>query len=331
MIVSKLRFIFLGISCCSLIQAVEDIPFVTAQVPKTEWDAYFTGPLLAPAGTVMPKGSYDIQPYFFYTANNGRYDSHWHAHKTPNIYSVTTAVFLNVGLMNRVDFGILLPVNYNYGQGEKDVGMGDINAFLGFQLLEEGESLWAPWVKLAVVGVFPSGRFQQFNAQKPFVGSHGDGAWGGGLDLIFYKLLHIKDENFLSLNLSITYTLFSRVFVEGFNTYGGGFGTRGRIDPGASLVGSFSFEYSFNRYWAFAMDTIYYHIEADTFRGCPGWIAPGLPATTGEPSSEQVTLSPALEYNFNQNFGIIGGVWFTIAGRNIGRFTSGVVSVNMLF
>lgn len=331
MIANRLWLVFLGVSACVVVEGVEDTPFVTSQLPQTEWEAYFTGPLLAPVGTVMPVGNYDVEPYFFYIVNNGTYDNHWRAHKTPNIYSVIPALFLNVGLLKRVDCGAILPVSYNYSQGRRDVGMGDINAFVGFQILEEGDSVWAPWVKLALVGVFPAGRYQRFNPQKPLISSHGNGTWGTGLDLVFYKLLHIKDEKFLSMNLSFTYTWYTKFSVEGFNTYGGGFGTHGRIDPGNTFVGSFSFEYSFNRYWAFAMDTIYYHFDADLFNGCPGWVMPGIPASVGDPSSEQITLSPALEYNFNQNFGIIGGCWFTVTGRNANRFRSGVIAFNMLF
>jgi hypothetical protein len=48
----------------------------------------------------------------------------------------------------------------------------------------------------------------------------------------------------------------------------------------------------------------------------------------GGPSSSQYSLAPAIEYNWSQNIGLIGGVWFTVAGQNISQFNSIVIALN---
>ena len=296
----------------------------------TEWQSYFTGSLLAPTGTVLPVGHYDIEPYLFYTVTNGAYDQHWRAHKTPNFYSATAQLYANAGLTEWMDFEVYIPVAFNHTSGQSDFGLADVATFLGFQLYPDNAYLWRPGVQLTINELLPLGKYNRLNPDKQKTDWFGNGSWGTGLSLIFYKLVHIEKEKFLSLNVNFTYTLFSKVKVEGFNAYGGGFGTEGTVKPGNNFGAGFSFEYSFTRYWAIAVDTIYQHLDKDRFsrkESC----TKGTLSKVGYPSSEQISLSPAIEYNFNTHLGIIGGIWFTIMGRNSNRFQSAVIAVNYVY
>ncbi len=70
------------------------------------------------------------------------------------------------------------------------------------------------------------------------------------------------------------------------------------------------------------MDFYYQHNNKNRFSGTPS-------ATAIRPSSESFSLAPALEYNWSANIGLIGGVWFTVGGRNTSRFVSGVLAFNV--
>ncbi len=49
------------------------------------------------------------------------------------------------------------------------------------------------------------------------------------------------------------------------------------------------------------------------------------------PSSEQWSLAPAIEYDWSTHFGVISGVWFTVAGRNAPAFANWVTAANFYF
>ena len=119
--------------------------------------------------------------------------------------------------------------------------------------------------------------------------------------------------------------------VHGFNTYGGGYGTKGRVLPGNIAQGIFSFELTLTQNWALAMDTVYTHTDRTQFFGTLGTTSTGAPATVGTPSQEQLSFSPAIEYNFSANFGIIIGAWVSAIGRNSEVFRSGVINVDYTY
>jgi hypothetical protein len=119
--------------------------------------------------------------------------------------------------------------------------------------------------------------------------------------------------------------------VHGFNTYGGGFGTQGRVLPGNILQAIVSFEFTLSQNWVFAIDNVYTHTNATHFYGVLGTTAEGVSASVGGPSSEQFSFAPAIEYNFSANLGIAAGCWFTAWGRNSTEFRSGVVNIDYTY
>ncbi len=73
------------------------------------------------------------------------------------------------------------------------------------------------------------------------------------------------------------------------------------------------------------------YANKSTFRGRPGESAPGVPAVNGIPSSDQLSIAPAIEYNINDVSGFIGGGWFAVTGRNSPNFASVIISYTIMF
>jgi hypothetical protein len=119
--------------------------------------------------------------------------------------------------------------------------------------------------------------------------------------------------------------------VKGFNAYGGGYQTQGTVYPGWNYQGIVSFEFTLNQNWVLTLDNVYTHINKNRFSGNPGVTASGNPATVGDPSSEQLSFAPAIEYNFSSNIGIIAGAWVTATGRNSTEFRSAVIELDVTF
>ncbi len=120
--------------------------------------------------------------------------------------------------------------------------------------------------------------------------------------------------------------------MKGFNIYGGGYKTRGKVYPGNAFSAILSFEFTFNEHWVFALDNVYTHANKIRFSGNPGFLVPDLvPSTVGGPSTEQLSFAPAIEYNFSSHLGMIAGSWFSAMGRNSLEFRSGIISVIYVF
>src|SRR5690606_33928892 len=102
-----------------------------------------------------------------------------------------------------------------------------------------------------------------------------------------------------------------------FNSYGGGFGTKGRVHPGGSFQADFGLEVALTQNWVLANDLVYTFQNATHFSGNPGTVSPGgAPASVRSPYSDNLSLAPAIEYNFNSNLGLLVGTQFSVYGRN---------------
>jgi hypothetical protein len=67
--------------------------------------------------------------------------------------------------------------------------------------------------------------------------------------------------------LNLAYGFFEATNVSGFNAYGGGFGTEGRIQPGTVTTVTMAGEYSLTRHWLLALDISYQTANAMRFSG----------------------------------------------------------------
>ncbi|HSX38147.1 MAG TPA: hypothetical protein VLE95_04880, partial [Chlamydiales bacterium] len=228
------------------------------------------------------------------------------------------------GLTPWMDLNIIPQFFINSTHGKTSGGFGDFSVGLDFQLYSSTFPFWFPGIKFAVQEIFPTGVFQNFHPHLLGTDQTGAGTFGTVLQLVLYKIYQLADSYFMSLNISGTYQVNTPVEVHGYNAYGGGKGTKGRVVVGNSFECIISFEFTLNQNWVFAMDNVYTHTDASSFYGTPGTIN-GSPASVGLPSSEQFSFAPAIEYNFSANLGLIGGCWFSAAGRNSTRFASGVI------
>jgi hypothetical protein len=128
-------------------------------------------------------------------------------------------------------------------------------------------------------------------------------------------------------HFTLSYTYPNAVHVKGINVFGGGKDPRGKVYPGPYLLTILGLEYTLTRNWALALDIEYLHTDHTRFSDTKG-ATESKKNQVGLPSSEQFSLAPAIEYNWSANFGIISGVWFSIAGRNTAAFANGIVAVS---
>lgn len=306
-------------------------------------EPWFTGSLLSPGGYVVPVGYMNIEPYVFGIDTFGIYDRNWNSHSRPRFWTVNPQFFTWIGLTKFMDFQIGPQFFWNETQGHSDTQFGDLPIGINFQILEEKEGSKRPAIKLVLRESFPTGKYQNLDPKKLGTDVSGTGTYLTTAGLVFARLFHIRKAQYLNSRLFVGYSVPSKVHVKGLNTYGGGIGTKGYVYPGWILTTIAGFEYSMTRNWVLALDIMNIYANKTRFRGNKGIGSVSFiniegvnsavfgDAVIGAPSSDQVTLAPAIEYNFNESVGIIGGCWFSIAGRNTGQFVSGVLAINYFF
>jgi hypothetical protein len=289
----------------------------------------FTGPLLAPSVHTIPQGHYDIEPYLFFFAITGAYNQNWNSQSNPNYYNLNLLLPAWVGLTPWLDCTLQLQGFYQFTQGERSVQFGDIPFGFNIQLLNEQPGTWWPAIKLGLKANIPTGKYDHLNPNKLGTDIGGSGSWQPSATLSVGRLFQVAATHFLSPRLGFSYTVPNPVGVKDLSIYGGTKGTNGTGYQGNFYYVDLGLEYNVARHWALACDFYYQHNNKSRFSGNPGYNADGSPASVGAPSAEQFSLAPALEYNWSPYIGIIGGVWFSIGGRNTARFATGTVAFNV--
>ncbi|GAB4184952.1 MAG: hypothetical protein Tsb0015_01520 [Simkaniaceae bacterium] len=322
---------FLSLSVLFFLAFLPKMLQATSNPEEDEFQGWYTGPLLAPAGHTMTPGVINWEPYIFATDDFGFYDNSRRAHSTPDTITINPLLSLTMGLNSFMDLQFAFQTVYNHKSGRGAFRVADTTAYLGFQILEDKRGSLMPDLRFTLNMTFPTGQYEKLDPEKNGTDSSGLGTYAPGASLNFQKLIHIYRNHHLRTRLSFTYTYHIPVHVKGFNSYGGGFMTKGKVYPGNVFVGYFSFEYNFTKNWVFAMDTQYLYANKTRFSGRPGFNLDGTIASVGKGSSEQWSLAPALEYNFSAFLGIIGGVWFSVSGRNAEEFISGAIAVNYAY
>lgn len=295
------------------------------------YQPWYTGPLLAASADDIPKGKYLLQPYLYYIDDFGIYNNSWKSRSMPKINVWESDLFFETGLNSWLDTTVFITGSHRNQKGIDTIGIGDWTVSLGIQFLKHKEETLQPSIRLIVRELFPTGKYQKLNPNKNFLDAFGSGAFDTQVTLVIGKYVYFITNHPICWKINLSYDFPTNVHVKGFNSYGGGFGTRGKVHPGRTFIALFAFEFSFTQRWAYAMDIVYGYKNKSKFRGFAGIDKVGLPAVAGLPISDTVTLSPALEYNFSDDVGIIAGTWFTVAGKNFFEFVSGVISLSYTF
>ena len=304
------------------------------ELSLTPSEPWFTGPLLAPSANVVPLGSVNVEPYLFLIGNSGEYDPNWAFQETPFFWTYGFNPIVQFGIAPGVDFLVAPFAYFHETESQHSWAIGDTQVGVGFELLRES-SYW-PSMKLGIRELFPTGKYRNLDPTKLQTDAGGLGSYVSIIGLTIGKLTQIRDDHYLEARLFCAYSIPSSVYLKGFNTYGGDFGTKGTYYPSQYFTADLAMEYSFTKNWAFALDVLYLYGTKSRFKGIPGaGLTPGNPEfsddgadslTTGV--STQISLAPAIEYNWNSSWGVIAGCWFTVAGKNSSVFQSGVIAVN---
>ncbi|MFZ4772506.1 MAG: hypothetical protein ACOYK9_00740 [Chlamydiia bacterium] len=298
-------------------------------LPLELQNPWLTGPLLTPSAKITPKGHISIQPYVLFSNVYGHFNNHWKIETVDTSHNINFQTFISYGLSKWLDVTIMGQFHTNFKNGQSQTGLGDAYLGFDFQLLNENPNGYQPAVKLFILESFPTGTYNNLNPRLRHTDATGDGSFGTKIGFAVGKTYHVKDYIWITTRYSLAYFLFTPVEVENYNTYGGGINTRGTIYRQGSFPVSLGMEITFSRNFALACDLLSLLSGPNTFKGNLGVDSDGFPASVGGKQIYQLSLAPAMEWNFSPNFGIVAGVWFSIYGKNSESFQSGVLSFNI--
>ncbi|MBS0629148.1 MAG: hypothetical protein JSS30_02855 [Verrucomicrobia bacterium] len=293
---------------------------------KKMFNPWYTGPLITGSANNVPPWKWNIQVYWYNTIQYAQFNKNWKSKSVPNVYTINPLILVQRGLSDWLDFTIIGQWFARWRKDKYARHFGDTSINFGFQLVKQ--TAYRPSVRFVLGQVFPTGKFRHLNPNKFGIDDTGAGAFQTSVGLNFNKIFWKIKLHPISVRLATSYVFpDAKVKVRDFNAYGGTLGTRGRVSVGPSLNVDLGIEVSLTQKWVFANDIAYSHSWKSSFSGFPGF----APAVNGAPSSDQLSLAPAIEYNLSSDAGFIGGVWFTVAGRNSSNFVSIVLSYTQLF
>lgn len=318
----QIRFLLLFLLAPILLLSREGPEDLIPSRTPIPYDPWFTGPLLAPTPVNMKPGHPAIEPSITFFCTYGIYDSSWKLEKQDNTWSINPLVDFQFGITDNTGIEIIASTITNIKEGKNSTHFQDTLILFGYQVSNDQKDSWVPDCRIFLQELFPSGKYDRLDPNKQGLDLTGEGSYQTGPAIAFRKLFYLTNH-FFSLRWSVSYLFPSKVKVHGFNAYGGGFNTSGKIRPGQTLIAFLSGEYSINQHWVFAFDTeFFYQRKSSSFSGNPGTVATGEVAQIGLPSSTQISFAPEIEYNFNPSSGLIFGAWFTIAGKNSSAFAA---------
>ena len=300
------------------IHAAPSETFIEEELTYAPW---FTGPLLAPTPINMDPKHPAIEPSVTFFDFYGIYTANWRTQVQDAIWAINPLIDFQFGITDSLGIETLVSFISNFQKGQTFSDFQDTIVLFGYQLANDIKGSWVPDIRIDLQETFPTGHYQRLSPGKQRLEATGFGSFQTGPVLVMRKLFHIASHS-LSLLWSVNYLFPSSVHVSGFNTYGGGYGTKGKVTPGQNLTAYFSGEYSINQRWVLAFDTEFFYQKKSRFHGKNGTTTTGEIASTGLPSSVQLSFAPEIEYNLSPSSGLLMGIWGSIAGKNAPAFAA---------
>ncbi len=292
-------------------------------------EPWFTGPILAPSAQTLPLGHANVITYGFLTARSSDFDDRGKPNRTPHFESRQINPLLTYGLSDWVDTQLSLPYTINHSEDRTSQHISDTSILLGFQMYRQPPHTWIPSLRISLQEIFPTGRFDSLNPTDKGTGVTGAGSYQNIINFNLEDLSQFNSINYLRSRISLSY-LHGQPYQRRKIRELQDIATRQeKIIPGDLYSADIAGELTVTQHWVAVMEAyVFYHTSA-TMPGNVSISENGHLAGTTTSSFYEISLAPAIEYNFNANYGIIFGNWFAVKGRNAPVFSSWVMGFNV--
>ncbi|BCT93500.1 hypothetical protein LYSHEL_25240 [Lysobacter helvus] len=286
--------------------------------------ARFTGPLVSGAPS-LPQGLFNIEPYLIYNHVDAYYDANGDRHSlAESSAGWHLAVPMLYGITDRLTIGAVL--NAFHGDnafGDGTTRMGDASVSVMYKFLQ-GQGAARPSLTAVFRQNLPIGKHDQMDLE-PHDLTTGSGAATTtvGLHGQVYSTLGGRT---LRSRANLKYTLpYDGATVHGESVYATFAGFEGVADLQGGWQATTGFEYALDSRWVLAIDGVYERDFGVAIGDADGRFV------SKSPHAWRFSVAPAVEYHFNDNVGVIAGVFASLAGRNSSAVLAPQVAVNVAF
>ena len=283
---------------------------------RDRYDTWWAGSLLSQPAASLGAGHTTVSAVSFYSDNYGSFDDAWNYTPEASAHVLASVLLAGAGITDRLDLYVNVTSYVKAWSGQSAGQFGDLGVKLAFQILRARNGAWLPDLLVYAKEIFPTGRYDGLTPSRDGTDSGGSGSFATLIGLNVQKLLLLRGRHLLKLTANLAYQFSARVSLSGLNTYGGGEGTSGKIEPGSNYMLLLAAEYALSRRWVVALDLQFTHSGADNFFGDPGRAADGSPATVGGSAKNTIALAPAIELNITRELGITAGLVWTPLAQN---------------
>lgn len=288
---------------------------------------YFTGSLLSMPGITIARGHSFLVLMATHTQETGWYNHQEHKISIPHNMANQPDILFSVGLTDEIDVQMNVPYVFNQVEEEKSAHhIGDVAIALGYQALRQNHSLLKPNLRVTLQETIPTGRASVLSpTNEGTYGNEGRG-YETNLGLNFQHLLALKHNHYLRTRLNLNYIYAQTITIHNFNIYDGKINAHRALKPGNLFAINIAGEFTLNQNWVAAIDANYFQRQATRFSE---YLENSqFMAAINDNNKFALTLAPAIEYNFSENYGIIAGCWFPIKGKNTPFFLSSILAFN---
>ncbi len=301
-----------------LARAQDTAPSSTA-VRQSLDDAWWTGPMLAPNATTLPRGHLLIEPYLYDVIS---------AHAN----GLGSLTYMNYGFRDRVTVGLIPTAGFNLedsGPSSSCIELGDLTAQAQYRLAKFHEGSSIPTTSIVVQETFPTGKYDRLGDRPNGLGS---GAYTTTLALYTQTYFWLPNGRILRMRFDASQALSSNVNVQDVSVYGTTTGFRGNAKPGSSFLADSSWEYSVTRKWVLAIDLTYRHNWNTRVSGynAESGNAENPSVLQNSGSSEAFALAPAVEYSWKPNLGVLLGTRVIPPSHNTNATVTPAVAINFV-
>ncbi|MGB5154535.1 MAG: transporter [Candidatus Sulfotelmatobacter sp.] len=297
----------------------QDTSLSSTAVRQSLDDAWWTGPMLAPNATTLPRGHLLIEPYLYDVIS---------AHAN----GLGSLTYINYGFRDRLTIGLIPTAGFNIansGPSSSSVELGDLTVQGQYRLAKFHEGSSVPATSVVVQETFPTGKYDRLGDRPNGLGS---GAYTTTLALYTQTYFWLPNGRILRMRFDASQALSSNVNVQDVSVYGTTTGFRGNAKPGSSFLADSSWEYSVTRKWVLAIDLTYRHnwnTRAIGYNVDSGSAEnPSVLLNSG--SSEVFALAPAVEYSWKPYLGVLLGTRVIPPSHNTNTTVTPAVAINFV-
>ena len=319
----------LALATTATLAVAQATPGAPGEVRQSLDDAWFTGSMLAPNATTLPRGHFLIEPYLYDVIAQGFYDRDGKRHNVPRSDGFGSLTYILYGLANKFTVGMIPVAGYtemSNAPSSAGIGMGDLTLQGQYRLKLFHEGSRIPTMSVAVQETLPTGTYDR-------LGNRPSDGFGGGAyttTVAFYSQTYFWMPNgrVLRMRFNVVPAFSSSVNVHDVSVYGTSTGFRGHATPGASVFVDAAWEYSLTRRWVLALDAVCRH-QGNTAVSGYNVLDPNRSALQlNSGASDAFQLAPAIEYNWKRNIGVLLGTRLIPAGRNTPATITPAIAIN---